>query len=544
MARRLIDQDPRREVRRQGILLDRLEVQFRARIRRELARAMEEMVRVFEATGEVPPARDHYENMERIYRDMATRAVLVFGGRVIQLGKDGGHILETKGFAETMTRLALQYVASEAIRRRITAIAETTRSQIIKAVAKGYEDGLGQMGVASYIRDLVPSFSTARAGLIARTETHGAANFGANEAAKQTGLPLKREWISAEDSRTRRSHDAANGQVVGPDEPFIVGGARLMYPGDPSGPADEVINCFPPDALILSAGLKGGIRRDYSGDLIQISFGGPVDLTVTPNHPVLTKRGWVAAGQIVEGDYLIYCGIGNDWKARPGSDVNDGYTTAQQLYDAGECSGSVGGAAGVVMDFHGEIVAEQVNVITFHGGLRDRFKSFGDQLFSQFGLTAADIFEGRFLAERMVGLSGPVASDLADGLMGSSRAGGPLGICGHGGGSPVAFGDVRLRDGKLFQYGVDHGSGNIDGLRNAVDGVTISKHVAHNGVISLSDDRPSFRDGSFEFRKCTAVKSFHYVGPVFNFESDTNLLVCNGIVNHNCRCSIGWVVDD
>jgi len=243
MARRLIDQDPRREVRRQGILLDRLEVQFRARIRRELARAMEEMVRVFEATGEVPRARDHYENMERIYRDMATRAALVFGGRVIQQGKDAGRILETKGFAETMTRLALQYVASEAIRRRITAIAETTRSQIIKAVAKGYADGLGQMGVASYIRDLVPSFSAARAGLTARTETHGAANFGANEAAKQTGLPLKREWISAEDARTRRSHDAANGQIVGPDEPFIVGGARLMYPGDPSGPADEVINC-------------------------------------------------------------------------------------------------------------------------------------------------------------------------------------------------------------------------------------------------------------------------------------------------------------
>ena len=113
----------------------------------------------------------------------------------------------------------------------------------MRAVARGYEDGLGQAGVAEYIRDLIPSFSDARAGLIARTETHGAANFGANAAAKETGLPLKREWISAEDSRTRSSHDAANGQIVGMDEPFTVGGARLDYPGDPSGPADETINC-------------------------------------------------------------------------------------------------------------------------------------------------------------------------------------------------------------------------------------------------------------------------------------------------------------
>jgi hypothetical protein len=27
------------------------------------------------------------------------------------------------------------------------------------------------------------------------------------------------------------------------DEPFTVGGASLMYPGDPAGPAEEVINC-------------------------------------------------------------------------------------------------------------------------------------------------------------------------------------------------------------------------------------------------------------------------------------------------------------
>jgi len=243
MARRLIDANPRREVRRQGILLDRLEVQFRARIRAELARAMGEMVLSFEHTGEVPPARDHHANVEALFRAMATEAATVFGARIIQQGKGEGQSLETKDFAETMARLALQYVAGEAIRRRIMSIADTTRNQIVRAVAQGYTDGLGQAGVAGYIRDLIPSFTQARAALIARTETHGAANYGANEAARETGLRLRREWISSDDERTRESHALANGQIVGQDEPFAVGDASLMYPGDPSGPASETINC-------------------------------------------------------------------------------------------------------------------------------------------------------------------------------------------------------------------------------------------------------------------------------------------------------------
>jgi uncharacterized protein with gpF-like domain len=243
MARRLIDQNRQRELRRQNILLDRLEVGFRNRLRAEIARAMEEMARVYELTGDVPPARDHHARMEAIFQSMAIAAATTFGGRVMQQGKNGGAILETKGFAETMTRLALSYVASEAVRRHITSITETTRDNVISAVDRGYREGLGARAIGRLIRDQVPQFSTFRAAMIARTETHGAANFGANEAARETGLQLRKEWIAAQDERTREDHAAADGQVVGQDEPFIVGGAALMYPGDPAGPAEQVINC-------------------------------------------------------------------------------------------------------------------------------------------------------------------------------------------------------------------------------------------------------------------------------------------------------------
>jgi len=62
-----------------------------------------------------------------------------------------------------------------------------------------------------------------------------------------TGLDLKREWVSSSDDRTRDTpdadHVAADGQVVGMREPFIVSGEELMFPGDPSGSASNTVMC-------------------------------------------------------------------------------------------------------------------------------------------------------------------------------------------------------------------------------------------------------------------------------------------------------------
>ena len=58
----------------------------------------------------------------------------------------------------------------------------------------------------------------------------------------------EKEWFSTPDDRTRPSHQvgAAWGQdalVVSVDEPFIINGSPLQYPGDPGGPLDETIQC-------------------------------------------------------------------------------------------------------------------------------------------------------------------------------------------------------------------------------------------------------------------------------------------------------------
>lgn len=86
-----------------------------------------------------------------------------------------------------------------------------------------------------------------RARTIAQTETHRAWQAGILASAMyyqpQTGPAWVKEWHTEMDGQERPSHKRANGQVQPLNEPFEVGGSLLRYPGDPTAPADEVINC-------------------------------------------------------------------------------------------------------------------------------------------------------------------------------------------------------------------------------------------------------------------------------------------------------------
>jgi uncharacterized protein with gpF-like domain len=242
--RRLINNDPRIEQRRQARLLAIMERRFRRLLAAEIRRATLAMLAQYEATRAAPRLpEDHERRIEDIYRQMAEVGIETFGERIVSQGKHAGLILERKSFVEFFRRLALQYIGLEMIRRRITSVTETTRQQIVNQITAGQNAGEGIAAIAKRISDNVGIISRQRGALIARTETHGAANYGADGAARATGLKLRKEWVAAEDERTRVEHAEADGQIVDMDQAFEVGGEMLMYPGDPAGSAGNVINC-------------------------------------------------------------------------------------------------------------------------------------------------------------------------------------------------------------------------------------------------------------------------------------------------------------
>lgn len=135
---------------------------------------------------------------------------------------------------------------------RLRRIPDEVYGLIVAEVERGLRDGADIDTVSARIDAILTTSGSERwrnrAVTVARTETMGAVNAGLWRAAQIDAdtrgdvAPFK-VWLATDDNRTRPTHRSADGQRTLLTEPFVVGGARLLFPGDPRGPADEVINC-------------------------------------------------------------------------------------------------------------------------------------------------------------------------------------------------------------------------------------------------------------------------------------------------------------
>lgn len=66
-----------------------------------------------------------------------------------------------------------------------------------------------------------------------------------NDVYGKTGRRIKKTWNTRQDERVRHSHDAMEGTTLSSTTPFRVGPskAKMMRPGDPAGPMNEVAGC-------------------------------------------------------------------------------------------------------------------------------------------------------------------------------------------------------------------------------------------------------------------------------------------------------------
>jgi hypothetical protein len=153
-------------------------------------------------------------------------------------------LFNKKGYDTSFRELMLQW-ARERTGKLIVGITETTVNRVRSVIERLLAEGIGIPAIMQQIIPLVNGIGNinalARARTIARTETHAAASFGADEYARRSGVEYIKVWISSEDARTRASHAAAHGQRRFPNETFSIGGHAMMRPGE--GPASETINC-------------------------------------------------------------------------------------------------------------------------------------------------------------------------------------------------------------------------------------------------------------------------------------------------------------
>lgn len=143
---------------------------------------------------------------------------------------------------DTRKLWAMKYFMTDKIQDISTQLAAKINSEM-GLVAIGAQT---PSGARQTISRLFKKDGQRRALAIVRTELGRVYSAAAQQRMDQAQeiLPgLKKQWRRSGKLHSRLTHDAADGQIRGVNEPFTIGSITMMYPKDPTAPIGEVIHC-------------------------------------------------------------------------------------------------------------------------------------------------------------------------------------------------------------------------------------------------------------------------------------------------------------
>lgn len=373
-------------------------------------------------------------------------------------------------------------------------------------------------------------------------------------------------YIAINDHRTRPAHHALHGLMMPVDE------ERWQQLAPPLG-----FNCFLPGTTVRGE-FELGLKSRYTGEAVEITAGTGDRLAVTANHPVLTRRGWLPAHQVKEGDYLLaYGGVVNPLLARV---FNDQYppSPVEDVFETLRANG-FGIADIAAFQFHGDahLRESEVHVAGRDAHLIARMQAAGLHGIEQFHLVGAGArFTGQLagdsaaqfdMAQRLLFAddAANVAARTANSLCHTTLAAFKY--------IAVFIKDAFTQGARLFTHSSPRGgqlalraAGSgfdgepLDGLRFALtapcntmrqqaltdnltaDAVALGETVfTLPGNIGLDDtvyDRIRQDVTGFAETSVAGVRRFHYSGHVYDFQTKNGLIVAGNIVVHNCRCTM------
>ncbi len=240
------------------------------------------------------------------------------------------------------------------------------------------------------MQDLVPYLEKQYAGNIrhARNVAHDQTRKAYNNttAARMESIGVTQyEWIhSAGPKEPRALHVSYNGKVFDLKDPPFIG---EMYGQDVYGKPGDMPNCFVGSTKVsLANGCRHLWRFWYEGDIVCLTVGAST-IECTPNHPILTQRGWLPANEIEEGDYLA--SGGGDHRRGVDAEVDESAPTFDELFVELSRS-SLKCKAAAEFDFHGDRPEHDVDCVAVHGDLTLRPETVGVEQVEEFALALSD----------------------------------------------------------------------------------------------------------------------------------------------------------
>lgn len=168
-----------------------------------------------------------------------------------KIGEIGLHAWNSATNVPPVSRHAFVQAYLADVKSLLVRIPDEVANLVFAEISEGTNAGEDKESIAKRV-DKVLSYTGSerwpnRARVIAQTETtraYGAGTQAAGiEQSRVTGRMLTKRWDTKDDNRVRSPHQEVDGKTVPMWQPFYVGGFPMQFPGDPSAPADLVINC-------------------------------------------------------------------------------------------------------------------------------------------------------------------------------------------------------------------------------------------------------------------------------------------------------------
>lgn len=350
---------------------------------------------------------------------------------------------------------------------------------------------------------------------------------------------------------TRRDeHERWHGLIRPVDDPVW----DKIYP--PNG-----FNCFPAETIVR-CDAKIGLKAFYAGEMVELRSARGHRLTVTANHPILTRRGWVAAHQIEEGDQLIGASGGVDAPVRGIVNDQNAPASAEYLFEALASKG-LRVVPMTPNDFDGDALAMkgEIHVAGSDRALMNIIESACGQFVGEGPfewalhrrIEAADVASGA--SQTAAVFDDAVFSEHpSDSGFGEPHTSGDFGLASEVGSiqgedAPLDLGIASVsRSPSGGALALDAADRRFDFAPFNASGSARSSQFDADALHGAAERAPTaaglFRElleanpGAIAFDQVVEIRKFQWTGHVFDFSTSTGLILADGIVVSNCGCSI------
>lgn len=425
------------------------------------------------------------------------------------------------------------------------AAARTVRERLVQGVILGQNPRVTARRIA-----LALNGNGARALTIARTETLRAYRGAIQDTYRQNARLLGGwVWVAACDRRTCGVCFAMHGTRHPLEEPFG------SHP-----------NCIPAGAVVAGPRVVASTARWWEGDLVEIETAKGNSLSVTPNHPVLTSNGWVAANDLREGGYVI----SGSFPERPFPAVDpDDYHVPTLIEDVAIAARRALGVPVVTVptaaeDFHGDGRGSKVHVVWPNRELCTGLDAALPEPDFHELLSRGDTYTTVLPRGGTTTALVPRLTAASTGLMRGHSPEAVLFRCFVSRDEYVRFGRGPALDSSLLQSAYDSRARDAQRIRNSE--FTLPACVAANDLVNVDldewpvisqfktttgnrsshnafvDPEPS-REALSRFAsevgidQIVSIKRRRFSGHVYNLQTIGGWYSANGIITHNCRCS-------